>query len=91
MIKGFRMDNKITCRVEAQECVIENRDKEFMFEQLSIGCIYTNKPMVKVYKVTNSCGQNHLTTFSYDRAWDMYVERLAVGDYPTIELIEVEE
>lgn len=66
-------------------------DKEFTLEQLLIRCVHTNKPMVKVYKVTNNCGQNHLTTFSYDKAWDKYAERLKVGDYPAIELIEVEE
>lgn len=82
------MDNRITGRVETQERVIENNDKEFMLEQLLYN---TDDHKVKVYKVTNSCGQNHLTTFSYDRAWVMYVERLDVGDYPEIELIEVEE
>ena len=88
MIKGFRMGNRITGRVEAQECVIENMDKELMLERLMYN---TDSHKIKVYKVTNNCGQNHLTTFSYDRAWDMYVERLDVGDYPEIELIEVEE
>ena len=82
------MDNRITGRVEAQERVIENNDKELMLERLMYN---TDDHKIKVYKVTNNCGQNHLTTFSYDRAWDMYVERLSVRDYPEIELIEVEE
>ena len=88
MIKGFRMDNRITGRAEAQEHVIENNDKELMLERLMYN---TDDYKVKVYKVTNNCRQNYLTTFSYDKAWDMYVERLDVGDYPEIELIEVEE
>ena len=88
MIKGFRMNNVITGRVEAQEHVIENNDKELMLERLMYN---TDDHKIKVYKVTNNCRQNHLTTFSYDKAWDMYVERLDVGDYPEIELIEVEE
>ena len=88
MIKGFKMDNRITGRAEAQECVAENRDKELMLEQLMYN---TDDHKIKVYKVTNNCGTNHLTTFSYDRAWDMYVERLDARDYPEIELIEVEE
>ena len=82
------MNNIITGRVEAQERVIENNDKELMYEQLMHN---TDDYKIKVYKVTNNCGQNHLTTFSYDRAWDMYVERLNAGDYPEIELIEVEQ
>lgn len=82
------MDNRITDRVEAQERVTENSDKELMLEQLMYN---TDDHKIKVYKVTNNCGRNYLTTFSYDRAWDMYVERLNARDYPEIELIEVEE
>ena len=88
MIKGFRMNNRITGRAEAQERVAESNDKELMLEQLMYN---TDDHKIKVYKVTNNCGTNHLTTFSYDRAWDMYVERLNARDYPNIELIEVEE
>ena len=43
-----------------------------------------------VYKVTNNCGANHTTTFSWDAAYAKYIERLDSGDYPQIELIEVE-
>ena len=82
------MDNIITSRVEAQERIAESNDKELMLEQLMYN---TDDHKIKVYKVTNNCGTNHLTTFSYDRAWDMYVERLNARDYPNIELIEVEE
>lgn len=82
------MDHRITDRVEAQERVVENNGKELRYEQLMYN---TDDHKIKVYKVTNNCGANHLTTFSYDRAYDMYVERLKVGDYPEIELIEVEE
>ena len=82
------MDDKITGRVEAQERVADTSDKELMLEQLMYN---TDDHKIKVYKVTNNCGTNHLTTFSYDRAWDMYVERLDARDYPEIELIEVEE
>ena len=88
MIEGFRMDDKITGRVEAQERVADTSDKELMLEQLMYN---TDDHKIKVYKVTNNCGTNHLTTFSYDRAWNMYVERLDARDYPEIELIEVEE
>ena len=80
--------NIITGRVEAQERVVENNGKELMYEQL---IYYTDDHKIKVYKVTNNCGTNHLTTFNYDKAYDMYIERLKVGDYPEIELIEVEE
>ena len=38
MIKGFRMDNRITCRVEAQEHVIENNNKELMLDAMHILC-----------------------------------------------------
>ena len=38
MIKGFRMDNRITCRVEAQERVIENNNKELMLDAMHILC-----------------------------------------------------
>ena len=82
------MDNIITGRVEAQECMLGNNDKELMLEQLMYN---TDDHKIKIYKVTNNCGTNYLTTFSYDRAWDMYVERLDARDYPEIELIEVEE
>ena len=82
------MDNRIIGLVEVQECAIENNDKELMLERLMYN---TDDHKIKVYKVTNNCGTNHLTTFSYDRAWDMYVKRLSVRDYPEIKLIEVEE
>ena len=82
------MDNRITDRVEAQEHVIENNDKELMLERLMYN---TDDYKVKVYKVTDDYEAEHLITFSYDRAWDMYVERLDARDYPEIELIEVEE
>ena len=38
MIKGFRMDNRITGRVEAQERVIENNNKELMLDAMHILC-----------------------------------------------------
>ena len=82
------MDDKITGRVETQERVADTSDKELMLERLMYN---TDDHKIKVYKVTNNCGTNHLTTFSYDKAWDMYVERLDARDYPEIELIEVEE
>lgn len=62
-------------------------EKEFMFEQVHIN---SDSHMVFVYKVTNSCGQNHLTTFDFDRAYDKLIELKGLGDYSTIELIEVE-
>ena len=43
-----------------------------------------------VYRVTNNCGVNHITTFSWEVAYAKYIERLDSGDYPQIELIEVE-
>ena len=82
------MDNRITGRAEAQEHVIENNDKELILERLMYN---TDDYKVKVYKVTDDYEAEHLITFSYDRAWDMYVERLDARDYPEIELIEVEE
>ena len=82
------MDNRIAGRVEAQERVVENNDKELMYEQL----IYnTDDHKIKVYKVTDDYEAEHLITFSYDRAWNKYVEQLDIGDNPRIELIEVEE
>ena len=38
MIKGFRMDNRITGRVEAQERVLENNNKELMLDAMHILC-----------------------------------------------------
>ena len=38
MIKGFRMDNRITCRVEVQKHVIENNNKELMLDAMYILC-----------------------------------------------------
>ena len=38
MIKGFRMDNRITSRAEAQEHVIENNNKELMLDAMHILC-----------------------------------------------------
>ena len=82
------MDNRIAGRAEAQERVVENNDKELMYEQL----IYnTDDHKIKVYKVTDDYEAEHLITFSYDRAWNKYVERLNIGDNSRIELIEVEE
>lgn len=62
-------------------------EKEFMFEQVHIN---SDSNMVFVYKVTNSCGQNHLITFDFDRAYDKLIERKGLGDYPNMELIQVE-
>ena len=82
------MDNRIAGRAEDQERVVENNDKELMYEQL----IYnTDDHKIKVYKVTDDYEAEHLITFSYDRAWNKYVERLNIGDNSRIELIEVEE
>ena len=38
MIKGFRMDNIITGRVEAQERVLGNNNKELMLDAMHILC-----------------------------------------------------
>ena len=38
MIKGFRMDDRITGRAEAQEHVIENNNKELMLDAMHILC-----------------------------------------------------
>lgn len=65
----------------------EITEKEFMFEQIHINSDSNN---VFVYKVTNNCGQNHLTTFDFDRAYDKLIERKGLGDYPNMELIQVE-
>lgn len=82
------MNDRMTSRVETQECVLENNGKELMYEQL----IYnTDDHKIKVYKVTDDYEAEHLITFSYDRAWNKYVEQLNIGDNPRIELIEVEE
>lgn len=69
------------------EINIEELAKELYYDQ-----VHTNSDCNKtfVYKVTNNCGANHLTTFSWDRAYDKYVERITAKDYPVIELIEVE-
>lgn len=63
-------------------------EKEFMFEQ-----VLTNSDSNKVfvYKVTNNCGDNRLTTFNFDKAYDKFIEHKELGDYVTIELIEVEK